>query len=107
VTVRLDAAKSYGADLAISFDQREALHMLAGSPNGSTESILERRTVRATGAFELPQRNSRNIVSRHVAASTRLARSCARLQYKLHKLTTLFLPSFAPKKARSLTYLPR
>ena len=106
MTVRLDAAKSYGADLAYP-STSEALHMLAGSPNGSTESILERRTVRATGAFELPQRNSRNIVSRHVAASTRLARSCARLQYKLHKLTTLFLPSFAPKKARSLTYLPR
>jgi hypothetical protein len=26
--------------MAIPFDQREALRMLAGSPNGSTESIL-------------------------------------------------------------------
>jgi hypothetical protein len=26
--------------MAISFDQREALRMLAGSPNGSTESIM-------------------------------------------------------------------
>ena len=26
--------------MAISFNQREALRMLAGSPNGSTESIL-------------------------------------------------------------------
>jgi hypothetical protein len=26
--------------MAISFDQREALRMLAGSPNGSTESVL-------------------------------------------------------------------
>jgi hypothetical protein len=26
--------------MAIPFDQREALQMLAGSPNGSTESIL-------------------------------------------------------------------
>jgi hypothetical protein len=30
----------YGAGMAILFDQREALRMLAGSPNGSTESIL-------------------------------------------------------------------
>jgi hypothetical protein len=32
----------YGAGMAIPipFDQREALRMLAGSPNGSTESIL-------------------------------------------------------------------
>jgi hypothetical protein len=28
------------ASMAIPFDQREALRMLAGSPNGSTESIL-------------------------------------------------------------------
>jgi hypothetical protein len=41
------------------------------------------------------------------AALPGLARRCARLQYKLYKLTTLFLPSFAPKKARSLTYLLR
>jgi hypothetical protein len=30
----------YGASMAITADQREALRMLAGSPNGSTESIM-------------------------------------------------------------------
>ena len=38
------AAACYGAGMAIPFDQREALRMLAGSPNGSTESILLRNT---------------------------------------------------------------
>jgi hypothetical protein len=46
--------------------------------------------------------NSRNIVSRHVAASTRLARRCDRLQYKSHKLTTLFFTMPCPQKGTKL-----
>ena len=38
-SLRHDAA-CYGAGMAIAHNQREALRMLAGSPNGATESMM-------------------------------------------------------------------
>jgi hypothetical protein len=60
--------------MTLTYDQREALRMLAGSPNGSTESIMLAHGVAIGTPHDLVRNGLATVERRGVRAGQRLIR---------------------------------